>query len=251
MSVEGHAGFQAQGVPGAQARGTGPQLDQPVPEPLGVLALHIDLVAQRLAGVAGLGDAGEVALQHQAVQGVFHGLGDGLSAGEDGHQLLALGALDRDGGPVGGDVGDGDVVVFRDGQQVTEILLGVGGVHHQQEPILLKAVEVGVVDGGAVLGGDDAVLGLVQVQAAHVAGQHMLEKFHPLGAFHQKAAHVGHVKQGAEMSGVEVLCHDAAGILDGHVPSAEIHHGGAGRQVRLVELGALQFAHVVPPHYSF
>ena len=53
------------------------------------------------------------------------------------------------------------------------------------------------------------------------------------------------------MPGVEVLCHDAAGILDGHVPSAEIHHGGAGRQVRLVELRALQFAQVVPPYVRF
>ena len=132
-----------------------------------------------------------------------------------------------------------------------KILLGVGGVHHQQQPLVLEAIEVGVVDGGAVLGGDDAVLRLVEIEPSHVAGEHMLQKFHPLRALHQEPAHVGNIKERAEMPGIEVLGHDAAGVLDGHVPSAEVHHGGARRQVGFIELGAFQFAHVLPPYNQF
>ena len=125
-----------------------------------------------------------------------------------------------------------------------QILICVGGVDNQQEAVLLEAVQIGVVHGAAVLLGDDAVLCLVQVQRHHVAGQHVLEEFHPVGAFHQQTAHVGHVKQAAGVAGVQVFGDDASGVLDGHFPSAEIHHGGAGLHMDVVELGALEFTHV-------
>ena len=82
VAVEGQAGLQAEGVPGPQARGLGPQLDEPVPEPFRSGALDVDLVAQRLAGVAGLGHPDGVPLELKGIQGVLHRLGDGLAAGE-------------------------------------------------------------------------------------------------------------------------------------------------------------------------
>ena len=62
VAVQGHPRFQAQGVPGAQTRGLGAQLQEPVPQPVGVLTLYEHLVAQRFAGVAGLGHPGFVPL---------------------------------------------------------------------------------------------------------------------------------------------------------------------------------------------
>ncbi len=246
MAVQRHTGLQTQGVAGTQAGGLGAQLDQAVPQPGGLLRADEHLVAQRLAGIAGLGHADLMALKRKGIQRILHGLGDGLTAGENGKQLLALGALHGDGGPVGGDVDDGDVELLGNGQQVRQVLVGVGGVDHQQEALLLEAVQVGVVHGAAVLSGDDAVLGHVQVQRIHVAAEHVLQERDAVGAGHQQTAHVGHVKQGAEVAGVQVLGNDAGGVLDGHFPSAEVHHGGASRHMDIVELGAFQFAHLVP-----
>ena len=124
-----------------------------------------------------------------------------------------------------------------------QVLLCIGGVHHQQEPVLLESVQVGVVDGAAVLIGDDAVLGLVDLQRHDVAGQNVLQEGHTLRALHQQAAHVGHVEQAAGVAGVQVLGNDAGGVLDGHFPSAEVHHLGAGGHMDIVELGTFQIAH--------
>ena len=63
MTVQRQRSLHAQRVPGAQTGGTCAQLHQTVPQPLRVLAVDIDLVAQRFAGVAGLGDVGIMALQ--------------------------------------------------------------------------------------------------------------------------------------------------------------------------------------------
>ena len=63
VTVQGQGSLQTQGIAGTQTGGTCAQLHQTVPQPLRVLAVDIDLVAQRFAGVAGLGDAGVMALQ--------------------------------------------------------------------------------------------------------------------------------------------------------------------------------------------
>ena len=170
MAVQGEARLHAEGVPCAQTGGPGAQLHQPVPQPRSVLAAAVDLVAQRLAGVAGLGHLHLMTLEGQSVQGVLHRLRHLYPAGEGGQQILGLGALHGDGGPPGGDVRDGAVIVLHHGAQMHQILLRVGGVHHQQEPLLLEAVEIRIVHGSAVLVRQDAVLGHVQIQTRHVAG---------------------------------------------------------------------------------
>ena len=170
VTVQGQSGFQTQSVPGAQSCGLCAQLHQPVPQPRSVLATAVDLVAQRLAGVAGLGHLHLMTLEGQSVQGVLHRLRHLYPTGEGGQQILGLGALHGDGGPPGGDVRDGAVIVLHHGAQMHQILLCVGGVHHQQEPLLLEAVEIRIVHGPAVLVRQDAVLGHVQIQTRHVAG---------------------------------------------------------------------------------
>ena len=239
MTVEGQACLQAEGIPGAQSRRPGPQFQEPVPQPGGLAAGDVHLVAQRLTGIAGFRHPHLAALEGQGVQGIFHGLGDGRAPGEHRENLLALGSLDGDGGIVAGDIGEGTVVALDGGGQVLEILIRVGRVHHQEEPVLLKLVEIGVVHGPAVFVGDDAVLGLIDVQGQHIAGEDVLEKGHPVLSLHQETAHMGHIKEAARVAGIEVLRHDAVGILDGHFPPADIHHVGPRRHMDLIELRAL------------
>ena len=244
MAVQRQSSLEAERVARAEAGGLCAELHKAVPQPGSVLAAAVDLVAQRLAGVAGLGHLHLMTLEGQSVQGVLHRLRHLYPAGEGGQQILGLGALHGDGGPPGGDVRDGAVVVLHHGAQMHQILLRVGGVHHQQESLLLEAIEVRIVHGSAVLVRQDAVLGHVQIQTRHVAGQDVLQKCQPLRPLDQQPPHVGHIEQAAEVPGVQMLRHDSRGILDGHFPSAEIHHGGTGRHMGLVQLGAFEFAHV-------
>lgn len=112
-----------------------------------------------------------------------------------------------------------------------------------------KRYQVCVVYGAAVGSGDDAVLGRVQVQTGHVAGEHVLQKGQPVRPLHQQPTHVGHVEEAAGVACVQVLGYDAAGILDGHFPAPEVHHRGAGLHVDIVKLCAFEFAHNDPPYF--
>ena len=186
-------------------------------------------------------------LKIQGVQGVLHRFGDGLTAGEDLQDFLGLGALDGNGGPVAGDDGHLRVIALDLFVQVGQILVGVGGVDHKQVAVLLKAVEVCVVHRAAHLVGNDGVLGLIDVQGHDVAGEDVLKEGNHLRALHQNPAHVGHVEQAARMAGIQMLGHNVSGILDGHLPPAEVHHGGSGGNVNVIELGALELAHISCP----
>ena len=194
VTVQGQSGFQTQSVPGAQSCGLCAQLYQPVPQPGSFGAFNVHLVAQRLASVAGLGYPHGAALKGQGVQSVFHGLRNCHAAGENLKQLFALGALDGNGSIFGCDVGEGAVKLLPGGLQVGQVFVGVGGVDHQQIPLFLKAVQICVIHGAAVGGGDDAVLCHVQVQPGHIAGENMLQKGQPVRSFHQQPAHVGHIE---------------------------------------------------------
>ena len=248
MAVQRQSGFQTQGVTSTQTGRLGAQLDQTVPQPGSVFALDIDFVAQRLAGVTGLGNAGQMAFQLQGAQSVLDGLGQSLTAGQGFQHLTAQGALNSDGSPVGSDIGDLYIELFSDGQQVSQVLFGVGSIDDQQEVVFLEHIQVGVVDGIAVFIGDDAVLRGIQLQSQNVAGQNILQELDALGAFDQQAAHMRHVEQAAVAAGVQMLCNDAGGILDGHFPAAEIHHGSTGCHMDIKQLGSLQFTHVFLLH---
>ena len=115
-----------------------------------------------------------------------------------------------------------------------QVFFCIGGVHHQQIVVLLEQIQIRVVHGPAVLVGNDAVLRQIHVQRRHVAGQHVLQEFPAIRPFDQQTAHVGHIKQAAYLPGVEVLGNNAAGVLNGHFPSAEVHHFRAGGHMDVV-----------------
>ena len=75
----------------------------------------------------------------------------------------------------------------------------------------------------------------------------MLQKRLALRAGDAQAAHVGHVEQAAHLTGVQMLGNNAAGVLDGHFPSAEVHQLRTGGYVNVIQLGTLQFAHTFCP----
>ena len=244
MAVQGQGGLHAEGVPGPQAGGPGPQLHEPVPEVDGVGAVAVELIADGLAGVAGLGHPHGPALHGQGAQGVLHVLRRQLPAPGQGLQdVLGLGALDGDGGVPVGDVGDRHVELLRLLVQVGQVLVDVAGVDDQQVFALLKAVEVHVVDDAALLVGDQGVLGLVHIQGKHVAGEDVLQEPDVLRALDVQAAHVADVEDPAVAAAVQVLGHNAGGVLDGHFPSAEVHQSGPGGHMGVVELGAFELAH--------
>ena len=224
MAVERQARLHAQGIPRAQTGGLCAQLNEAVPQPGGLAALHIDLIAQGFAGIAGLGNAHGPALEVQGVQGVFHRLGQGLAAGEDLQDFLGLGTLHGNGGPVACDDGHLGVELLDLLVEMDQVLVRIAGVDYQQIPVLLEAVQVGVVHRAAVFIGNNGILGLIQVQSHDVAAQYVLEEWDSLGPLYHNAAHVGHIKDAAGVAGIQVLRHDIRGVLDGHFPPAEIHH---------------------------
>ena len=135
-----------------------------------------------------------------------------------------------------------------------QILLCVGGVHHQQIVVRLKHIEVGIVHGAAVLIGDDAVLCQTHIQCRHVAGQHVLQKGLTLRTLNEQSSHVGHIEQTAHLPGIQVLGNNAGGVLNGHLPSAEVHHFRTGGHMDVIQLGTLQLAHtffLLQDHGSF
>ena len=128
-----------------------------------------------------------------------------------------------------------------------EILVDVARIDDEEVFFCLKAIEIRVVDGTAILIGNDAVLRLIDVKRLHVAGQDVLQKPHHVRPFDVDTAHVGHVENGAVAAAVEMLGDDAVRVLDGHIPAAEIDHRGPSVQMGLIEYGSFQFAHGVPP----
>ena len=92
-----------------------------------------------------------------------------------------------------------------------------------------EAVQVGVVDGAAGGGGHDRVLRLQRVERLGVVGEHVLQERHGAGAAEDEAPHVGDVEESGAAARGQVLGDDARGVLDRHVPAAEVDHAGAER----------------------
>ena len=127
------------------------------------------------------------------------------------------------------------------------VLVDVARVDDKEISVFLKAVEVRIVDGAAVLVRDDAVLRLIEIEREHVAGQDILQKCGHVWPLDVDTAHVGDVEDAAVPAAEEMLRDDAIRVLDGHIPAAEVNHRRAGVKVRLIEYGSFQFAHVLPP----
>jgi len=244
VAVERQRRLHAQCVARAEARGPRAQLHEAVPEIAGVLGAAVEFEADGLAGVAGLGDADGAALHGERAERVLEILlGERLPAGERHEQLLRLRALHRDGGPAVGDVCERHVKIPCLALQVLEILVDVAGVDDEEVAPLLETIEVGVVHRAAALVGNDAVLRLSDVEREHIARKHVLQIRDLLRARDVDTAHVAHVEDRAAAAAVEVLGDDAAGVLNRHLPAAEVDQRGPGVLMRGIEDGALEFSH--------
>ena len=209
MTVERHAGFEAQGVTRAKPRRTCAELFQTLPEPFGVRAFHIDFIAQRFTRVTGLCDPRFMAFQGKHVQRVFQRFRHLFSACELRQHILALGTLNGDRRPFRGDIRHPAVVVFDLFFQMRNVLFRIGSIDHQQQFVFLKPVEVGVIDRGTCLIRNDAVLCHPVVDRFHVACHNMLKKSDAVLSLDHQPSHVGNIKQCAVLSGVQMLRHDA------------------------------------------
>ena len=119
--------------------------------------------------------------------------------------------------------------------EVVPVLVAVGRVDDEEVLAVDEAVEVGVIDCAAGLGGHHRVLRLQQVEGFGVVGEHVLQEGRRAGAAQYEAAHVRDVEEAGAAAGGEVLGDDAARVLDRHVPAAEVDHPGAGGDVLRVE----------------
>ena len=244
MAVERERGFHTRGVARAERGRLCAKLDETVPEVPRIFRVAVQLVADGLAGVAGLRNPDGLAFHGEAVQRVLDILGRQLTAAGERHEdLLGFRALHGNGCVLVRDVRELDVEVLRFVHQVRPVLVDVAGVDDEEVLALFKAVQVRVVDGVSVRVRDDAVLRLVEVERKHVAGKHMLQERYLIGTFDVDPSHVGHVKDAAVTAAVEMLRDDAFGILDGHIPAAEVDHGRACVKMCLVQNRPFQFAH--------
>jgi len=111
-----------------------------------------------------------------------------------------------------------------------QIALGVRGVHHHQEIVGRQAVDEKIVDVGAALGQQAAVVRPARRQPRHVVRRQGLQQGLRARAAQADLAHVRDVEQpGGGAHGAMLL--DDAGILDRHLPAGEADHARPQLQV--------------------
>ena len=255
MAVEGKAGLETQGVAGAEPDGLGARRHQGVPKGRRITGGDEELEAERLSGVPGAahsdldgagttvtaGPARAADAQRDDAELVAPRFGQTArleQAGEDLARRLALQGQHRDRfRPV---LEPQILEVLREALEVRPVLVAVGGVDDEQELVLDEAVQVGVVDRAASLGGDDRVLRLQRVQRLAVVRQDVLEEGDGAAPAEHEAPHVRDVEQACGAPGREVLGDDPGRILHGHLPAREVDELRAGGGVPLVERRAPQ-----------
>lgn len=165
-----------------------------------------------------------------------------LAARQGHEQLFGLRALHGDGGIAVGDVGKRDVITLGLALQVGEVLVDVARVDDEEILFRLKAVEICVVNGAAVLIGDDAVLRLIEIQRLPRCWTGRAAKTRTMsGPFDVDTAHMGHVENGAVAAAVEMFRRRCpSGYWMGISQPAEVDHRCPGVQMGLIEYGSFQ-----------
>ena len=242
VAVERQAGLQTQGVAGAEADGHGARADQRVPQRRPVVRRQEELEGDGLARVAGARDArlheASVARQPQRghAQLVTQWFRQAAVLDEPAEDLSGCLSLQGHHGDLAGLVAHLHVGEVREVvAEVVPVLVPVGRVDHEEVLAVDVAVEVGVVDCPAGLGGHHRVLRLERIEGFRVVGEHVLQEGRRAGTAQYEPAHVRDVEKAGAAAGGEVLGDDAARVLDRHVPAAEVHHPGAGGDVLRVE----------------
>src|SRR5665647_1203149 len=237
LGTQGIARTQATGQPVIRCRG----LDQRVPESQRVVPARDQLVAT-LAGVAGAADDDRLAVPVGLDERHVLVAGRQTKSLED---LVALVALNRDNAV--------SVVEVLDLQargrcrlQPAYNLSSVGGVGNQEDVVLGAQVDDEVIDHPAGLVAAQGVLRLALVDATQVVGQAGVDERRGAGAPDAGLAQVADIEDADAFTDGRVLAHHASsGVLDRHLPAAEVSHLGSKGNVTVVEGGGLErgFSH--------
>jgi hypothetical protein len=100
-------------------------------------------------------------------------------------------------------------------------------VDHEHVLVVGHAVDDAVVDDAAVFVEQEAVAAAPGAQGGQVVGHDAREGVAGLGAAQLELAHVADVEDRGLGAGMLVFFKNAAGVLDGHVPSGKGDHPGA------------------------
>ncbi len=106
------------------------------------------------------------------------------------------------------------------------VLFPVGCVDHQQVDILVKTVQIGIINGISVFIRDNGVLTLAHFKSTGIISQYLLEKWQGILPADDKTSHMRHIKESSTLPGNQMLLKHPFCILYRHVPTAEIHHCG-------------------------
>ena len=134
---------------------------------------------------------------------------------------------------------EGDVEARRLLLEPREVLLVVGRVGDRQVAVLAELVGEEVVQDAPVLLGEDAVLGAVVGDLRDVVGEDPLQERLRIGAGGLDLAHVADVEDPRVAADVEVLLLDRC-VLHRHLPAGEGHQLRPGRDMPVVQRGALE-----------
>ena len=108
------------------------------------------------------------------------------------------------------------------------VLLTVDSVDNQQIFLLDKTIEIGVVNSPACFSRYDRVLGSSRndIKGFGIVTQDVLKEFQSPGTPEVESPHMGDVKKSCSLAGSQMLLHNAGGVENGHLPTAEFHHLG-------------------------
>jgi hypothetical protein len=123
---------------------------------------------------------------------------------------------------------------------VSEVLIPAPGVDDEVDVLVVHLGDDGVVDGAALLIGEDREGAGAVLEAHDVGDDEGLEEGDGLAAHEAEAAHVGDVEEAALGAAVNGGVHDRVLVLDGHAPASERHHLAAVGDVEIVERRLLE-----------
>lgn len=241
VAVEGHACFEPECVPRAQACG--------LEQCLGLcdfgifeeqLEGHVygacgeDRFDSILAGVAGAADDDlhdEQVLDREAVSLERGDFGTDFS-----DQVHHRGALDGDHGGFFGSVLDLGLPLRRgqDGLEMGEQFLAIRCVDDDHELVVIHAVDEDIVANAALLVAHQRVATLADLHIADSARTEPFEQSAGVPAGDHDAAHMGHIEDPAAGADLAVLLVDAR-VEHGHFPAGELDHFGVMFKMELVE----------------
>ena len=232
VAVQGHAGLEAQGVPGAQAAGDhagaltraregGPDLGAPSP-----VDEQLEPVLARVAGARDeRRDARDLALGDRVVAQRAE-----VQIGQRSEHLGGAWPLDGDERRRERPIVEHGPPAPEPRSQLVRDDRRVAGVGHDEEPLRPAAIR----------GANHRVLGPPDGQRPRVADERRGERVTGVFALDVELAHVRQVEQARPLPDRPMLVEDAR-VLDGHEPAAELDEPRAERamdvdQRRLVEL---------------